>query len=62
MVSVCLWIQGEIEGPCQGRDCSVCQCLPAKGARVWIIFLLLMYWQVILNYSHNSKVDTLNCS
>ncbi|XP_059200472.1 collagen alpha-4(IV) chain-like [Centropristis striata] len=24
---------GEIEGPCQGRDCSVCQCLPAKGAR-----------------------------
>lgn len=32
----CLYLlfQGGIEGPCQGRDCSVCGCLAAKGARV----------------------------
>uniref|UniRef100_A0A8D0DCV9 Uncharacterized protein n=1 Tax=Sander lucioperca TaxID=283035 RepID=A0A8D0DCV9_SANLU len=33
LVSLCLLFQGRNEGPCQGRDCSVCQCLPAKGAR-----------------------------
>uniref|UniRef100_A0A4W3ICZ7 Uncharacterized protein n=1 Tax=Callorhinchus milii TaxID=7868 RepID=A0A4W3ICZ7_CALMI len=31
-----LLFQGHIQyaGPCDGRDCSVCQCFPPKGSRV----------------------------
>uniref|UniRef100_A0AAZ1XL82 Uncharacterized protein n=1 Tax=Oreochromis aureus TaxID=47969 RepID=A0AAZ1XL82_OREAU len=25
---------GDLSEPCGGRDCSTCQCFPAKGARV----------------------------
>lgn len=36
-------LQGDIEGPCEGRDCSECRCLPAKGARVRTLpFILLI--------------------
>lgn len=27
-------LQGEISGPCEGRDCSVCKCQAVKGSRV----------------------------
>lgn len=32
--SDCVCLQGDQSEICGGRDCTVCQCFPAKGARV----------------------------